>query len=1488
MKRYFFTLLTLVAVVLTASATDLTGKRIYVNPGHGSYGPNDRPMATIPYPNLASTGMPDTCGFYESNTDMWKCQYLRDRLVAAGATVVMSREESGPWPYEKVNGEYPSYSWADYSTRADYSMYNRSLSEICEEVEVGNFDLFLSVHSNAATDGTATNYPLFLYRGEDTGTSAFEQTSRAIGSALWPWRWEMFEAGYDYASFYSATNMNVRGDINFYGSSSVRTDPNTHQSYRGYLGVLKHGVPGGLFEGYFHTYQPARHRALNHDHCYMEGIGYFRGIMDYFGCDPDTLGYICGSIRDMDAKMTHNLYKYAARTNDQWVPCNGATVYLLGALGDTLKTYHVDSLYNGTFVFYDLQPGVYHLAAECDGYYSLDEEQRVADVVVTANHTTYPFLQLRDTSWTPPTVVYETYPDKSSGVTGLDGQYNFSAPQSVDFSAVVAGKIVRQVLVRNDQETYILALDTANVPYLYRINTLTGALLETISTDGLAGETYPLYNIGFTADSVLVGGSYAENQYSDSQVRTGTVRGTFRTYYWAMDSTTNALKPLPWFTSQLSGNFYNAMVGQSFAVSGTLLSATVYTNAANINNTQLRTMQFNVDSMNITASCRNQDANNFSSAVYGDYEQIVSPVADDRTVLLGDIKGVEYGWSSDAQPPLYGLTLPATKGGQAFRYGGQAVIAAPVVTNGVVTTINLYNVSAGRSALGVVTTNISENITASYYSVKPLALGKTIVLYLATEDHIYRFTTSGVAQPSFRNIYAYDLVAQRTDDAYDLTFSFNTLPIDARVYIYTMSDSLVKTIAVENPTLKGNTIHLPMPIEGLDQDVQYKWAVEAVAHEVGNWAVAEQKTAASMGMTRVFNTVNVYPETDHFGTIYLMDRAGAAVAGNGMYVMNPDLTLQNTTPYKGSQSYSSPYRFGIASDGHVFVGDWGDGHSGIYSVDPDTPDEHLNFFAGTQNSSGLWKNAAGVEEGSSTPSVFVYGTGADTKLLVYNEDPGTTLPTNGLCVYNIGQPDGSILHFWDGAPSAKMDFAGQLNTNGNVWGCSKGVWVSQHRNAGNNNASATSLRFYSWDGTCTYGSHLAPTTSDGVLIIDGSLGSCFALTPDESTIILRGTDYNLLIFDVAWDDATPTLSLREEMKLNTNVDYDLLQLNWDYAGNLIASGGAGVYVIAVPKEDNRSITPSNANNTIINGELPFDHCLYDPAAASISTWFTNATWQDDTLSTAVLDSEGDITVNIAVAKSERLQAQVKLATGIHTQQGKLYSLYFEMESSVNLSGVSVRMFDQAVMYTDSTINLVAEEPHTHDISNIEGVDSEGVLVFDFGPAPAGAQIRITNIAICELGDVVYDQLFEIGDNQQWNLEAPVVMNATATNVFEGTFTFSLPTSYFAFITEMSSDWEVVNAHRFGAAINNELITDGAVINLAKQVSVRGEGQCLTATPGTYTITVDLNALTATVRKEDAAIDRIGDDVQAEKFYRDGHIYIRKNGHVYNTAGVMVE
>ena len=120
-------ILLFVAAIMTSAVmmAQLNGKKIYVNPGHGSFGSNDRPMATIPYPNLPTTGLPDTCGFYESNTNLWKCLELGRKLEAAGAVVMYSRTACGPWDYVYP---YADYTWESYKSRPDYEQYNTALS----------------------------------------------------------------------------------------------------------------------------------------------------------------------------------------------------------------------------------------------------------------------------------------------------------------------------------------------------------------------------------------------------------------------------------------------------------------------------------------------------------------------------------------------------------------------------------------------------------------------------------------------------------------------------------------------------------------------------------------------------------------------------------------------------------------------------------------------------------------------------------------------------------------------------------------------------------------------------------------------------------------------------------------------------------------------------------------------------------------------------------------------------------------------------------------------------------------------------------------------------------------------------------------------------------------------------------------------------------------------------------------------------------------
>lgn len=424
MKRFAIILSLLFVCLTTISAKDVSQVRIYLNAGHGSWGPNDRPMETIPYRYLPTTGRPDTCGFYESNTNLWKVLKLGAKLESAGfkkENIMYSRVKNGPFPY--VSGA------------PDESKYNRNLSEICEEVEANNFDLFLSVHSNATTEGSTSNYPLFIYRGIDGGQAGdnnpgFAEAYRAqqsynFGKTVWPF---IYSNGIDPQSLFSPTNPYIKGDITFYGSGSYRTSAVSGNRYYGYLGVLKHGAVGMLSEGYFHTYQPARHRALNKDYCGQEGVRYFRGIANWFGATPETKGYIMGTVKDMHEKIVHSLFKYAANTNDQWLPLNGAVVSLYKD-GSLIKTYTVDNNYNGVFVFEDLEPGEYTLDATLDNYKALEDKYKT--VVVKANETTYPMIYLENEHYEPPVNYKRIYAydlSAQSTANGYSITYRVNAP----------------------------------------------------------------------------------------------------------------------------------------------------------------------------------------------------------------------------------------------------------------------------------------------------------------------------------------------------------------------------------------------------------------------------------------------------------------------------------------------------------------------------------------------------------------------------------------------------------------------------------------------------------------------------------------------------------------------------------------------------------------------------------------------------------------------------------------------------------------------------------------------------------------------------------------------------------------------------------------------------------------------------------------------------------------------------------------------------
>ena len=378
MKKLLLSIFALCSLLMTASAA-----KIYINPGHGSWHANCRNMLLVNIPRYN-----DTLGFYESNTNLWKGLFLEKKLLNAGYQVKMSRRYSGG------------------TNEQENSQYDKALHVIGAESQAYGSDYFISIHSNAHQDGAVTNYPLFIHKGYDGS----ESNSGSIWGEkiLWTHHYEIWQQGQEHNSYpnYNNNNKNIRGGMSMNGWD---------------YGVLRTQYrPGTLVEGYFHTYQPGRHRAMQPDWCRQEGLRYFRGFTEMYGTAKDTKGYIMGYIRTKDKQI--NQTNYTGRSaNDIYYPINGARVVLRNAKGELVKTdpykyvardfvsqpiYTTDGYYNGVFVYDDLAPGKYKIYVHCKGYKDL-----VQEVTVSAHTTTYTQLFVTAGTGTEPITTPTLDPD---------------------------------------------------------------------------------------------------------------------------------------------------------------------------------------------------------------------------------------------------------------------------------------------------------------------------------------------------------------------------------------------------------------------------------------------------------------------------------------------------------------------------------------------------------------------------------------------------------------------------------------------------------------------------------------------------------------------------------------------------------------------------------------------------------------------------------------------------------------------------------------------------------------------------------------------------------------------------------------------------------------------------------------------------------------------------------------------------------------------
>ena len=339
--------------------------KIYINPGHGGWDSDDRLMYLYPIFVNQVVQEPYTReqSFWESQSNLDKGMRLDTMLRALGFQTKMSRITN---------------------TTAD----DKDLYDIVVEANTYKSNFMLSIHSNA---GNPSNYVLQLFSGMTPGDNR----------------------SYSHMPANSATSCKIAtlmGDNQYMNEVSCWTrvpmiagDKTFARDIMGWsngYGVLRWlNVPGTLSEGMMHDYLPETYRLMNIDYKRQESFYFAKTFYTWF-CDKELpYGAIGGRIHDVYQKQLFPDYKPNKNTRDVYRPILKGTVELWQ--NDTkLATYTTDTLYNGCYFFWNLQPGTYVVKATPDGYYAQEQT-----LVVENNKISYAHFGLQMKRETPPVVL---------------------------------------------------------------------------------------------------------------------------------------------------------------------------------------------------------------------------------------------------------------------------------------------------------------------------------------------------------------------------------------------------------------------------------------------------------------------------------------------------------------------------------------------------------------------------------------------------------------------------------------------------------------------------------------------------------------------------------------------------------------------------------------------------------------------------------------------------------------------------------------------------------------------------------------------------------------------------------------------------------------------------------------------------------------------------------------------------------------------------
>ncbi len=384
--------------VMPASAAVFTGKKYYINPGHGGHDSNDRPT---PLPLGVTI-------FYESDGTLSRGLFMRDFITTYGGSVKMSRTTN---------------------TSAD----DLALSTIAAQSN-SYAGYFMSLHTNGANN--SANYIVAFFRSSASSPSTnYKAGSQAMTKAAVDWQ------NNNHLSNLTYTTQRALGDYSFYGYN---------------LGVLRTNTQAGyLVETIFHDYRPDGLRLKSDVYNKYTAWQLVMAARQNSGGTSSTAngnikGCIIGDIRDKSESCGYT--NYTSRGRDTYLAVNGAKVTLKKADGTTVTSMKTDNCHNGLFGFFELAAGTYTLEFTKSGYKTQTKTVTVANNASTK--VLIDFVKGTNTGISvAPSSTYASFDGNFQTVT-LDAPVTTETAEKVQFAVTASGLTSNITITSSDDVVF--------------------------------------------------------------------------------------------------------------------------------------------------------------------------------------------------------------------------------------------------------------------------------------------------------------------------------------------------------------------------------------------------------------------------------------------------------------------------------------------------------------------------------------------------------------------------------------------------------------------------------------------------------------------------------------------------------------------------------------------------------------------------------------------------------------------------------------------------------------------------------------------------------------------------------------------------------------------------------------------------------------------------------------------------------------------------